>query len=134
MEFDRRGFLTLSGSALAGFFLAGDPKEVREALHHARRMVDGPSQAGWKYLTPAQAADVEAIASQIMPTDDTPGAKEAGVVYFVDQSLSTWAKSQAPEFVKGLDALNAEAAKRWPGTARFANLTPERQIELLKAQ
>jgi len=134
MDSDRRGFLTLSGSALAGLFLSADPREVREALKHAHRMAEAPTQGTWKYLTPAQAADVEAIASQIMPTDETPGAKEAGVVYFADSSLATWAKDRRGPFTKGLDELNAEVAKRWPGTARLANLAPERQTELLKAR
>jgi gluconate 2-dehydrogenase gamma chain len=134
MDSDRRAFLTLSGSALAAFWLAADPEEVREALHRARGMAETPAQAAWKYLTPAQSADVEAIASQIMPTDDTPGAKEAGVVYFVDQSLATWAKDQREPFTKALDGLNQEVAKRWPGTTRFANLPTDRQVELLKAQ
>ena len=134
MDSDRRGFLTLSGSALAALFLSADPREVREALKHAHRMAQEPTQGGWKYLTPQQAADVEAIASQIMPTDETPGAKEAGVVYFTDNSLATFAKEQQGPFTKGLDELNAEVTKRWPGTARFANLAPERQTELLKAQ
>src|SRR5262245_50196368 len=103
MEFDRRGFLTLSGSALASLWLAADPEEIRETLRYARRMADGSQQAKWQYLTAAQAADVEAIASQIMPTDETPGAKEAGVVFFVDRGLATWAKDEQADFSKGLE-------------------------------
>jgi gluconate 2-dehydrogenase gamma chain len=134
MEFDRRGFLVLSGSALASFWLSGDPKQVREALGYARRVAEGSEQAAWQYFTPAQAADVEAITSQIIPSDETPGAKEAGVVYFLDRSLATWASDQREPLTKGLDALNADVAKRWPGTARFANLSPEKQTQLLKDQ
>lgn len=36
------------------------------------------------FFTPQQAADCAAFAEQIIPTDDTPGAKEANVVCFVD--------------------------------------------------
>ena len=134
MEFDRRGFLTLSGSALASLWLAADPEELRETLQYARRMADGSQQATWQYLTAAQAADVEAIASQIMPTDETPGAKEAGVVFFVDRALATWAKDEQGDFSKELEKFNAEVAKQSPGTARFAALPVDRQTAFLKTQ
>ena len=35
------------------------------------------------------AAEIEAIAARIIPSDATPGAREAGVVYFIDRALST---------------------------------------------
>ena len=44
------------------------------------------------------------------------------------------AKPQRDPFTKGLDELNAEVAKRWPGTARFAALTSAQQIEIMKAR
>ena len=132
---DRRAFLALSGSTLATFFLTGDPEQVRAALRHAQEMVEHPGEAAWEYLTPEQAADVEAFASQIVPSEpDSPGAKEAGVVYFVDKSLATWAKDQRDPFTKGLDALNLEVGKHFPGTARFANLSSSQQTEILRAQ
>src|SRR5207245_10811517 len=81
-----------------------------------------------------QAADLDAIAAQIFPTDDTPGAREARVVTFLDRSLATWAAQQREPLMHGLDELNGEVERRWPGTRRFANLAPERQLELLSAQ
>jgi gluconate 2-dehydrogenase gamma chain len=84
-------------------------------------------------FTPDEAADVEAITAQIIPTDETPGAKEARVVYFIDHSLANWAAPQRGDFGKGLTELNAEADRRWPGTGRFSKLTSDQQIELLKA-
>lgn len=130
---DRRGFLSFSSSTFAALWLAGPADEVRAALAHA----SGAARTGaaWEFLTPEQAADVEAITSQILPSEPgSPGAREAGVVFFVDRGLATWAQDQREPFAKGLDELNAEVAKRWPGTARFAGLSGERQIELLKAR
>jgi gluconate 2-dehydrogenase gamma chain len=135
MDQDRREFLSLSGTAVAAFFLAGTPTEVRAALRYARRVVSGELPAAWQYLTAEQAADVEAFSSQIVPSEpDSPGAREAGVVYFLDQSLATWGAGQREPFTNGLDELNQDVAKQWPGTARFSALSPEHQIELLKSR
>jgi gluconate 2-dehydrogenase gamma chain len=128
---DRRAFLAASCTAIASAWLAADPDQLRASLAHAARAVERPLD--WDFLTPDQAADVDAIAAQIIPTDDLPGAREAGAVHFVDHSLATWARGQREPFIHGLDALNREAGHRWPGASRFAALSPEHQIELLHA-
>ena len=130
----RRAFLAASGTALGALWLTADPAEVRASLEHALHAARSPEPLPLEILTPEQAADVEAIAAQIVPTDDTPGAREARVVNFIDRSLATWAAQQRDGLIKGLDQLNAEVEKRWPGTGRFAKLAPERQLELLHAQ
>src|SRR5436309_6319196 len=131
---DRRSFLSVSGTALAAFWLATDPDEVRAAWQHAHLVATGSLPPAWDYLTAEQAADVEAFASQILPSEpDSPGAREAGAVYFVDRALATWAKPQRDPFTKGLDELKAEVAKRWPGPARLTALTSAQQTETMKA-
>jgi gluconate 2-dehydrogenase gamma chain len=129
----RRDFLAASGVALATLWLTADPEEVRASLAHAAHATTSPGSFALEALTAQQAADVEAIAAQIIPTDSTPGAREAHVVNFIDHSLANWAAAQRADFVKGLDELNAEAEKRWPGTGGFAKLSGEHQIELLTA-
>ena len=119
----RRAFLAASGTAIASAWLAADPELLRASLAHARARVAAPAPA-WEFLTPDQAADVDAIAAQIIPTDDLPGAREAGVVHFVDHSLATWGQDQRDPFARGLDELNQDANKRWPGAGRFAALSP----------
>ena len=128
----RRAFLAASCSALASAWLAADPDELRASLAYARERAAAPGPS-WDFLTPDQAADVDAIAAQIIPTDDLPGAREAGAVHFVDHSLATWAHGQRDQCASGLDELNREARHRWPGAGRFASLSSERQIELLHA-
>jgi gluconate 2-dehydrogenase gamma chain len=126
----RRAFLAAAGAAGAAWLVA-DPKEVHAALVHARgAAASAPRQ--FAVLTPAQAADLEAIAMRIFPTDGTPGAKEAGVILFIDKSLETFAAPQKPMVLMGLADLNQKAAAKWPGTTSFAALTPEQQDELLK--
>jgi gluconate 2-dehydrogenase gamma chain len=124
----RRDFLAASGVALAALWLTADPEEIRASLQHAAR---GRRPHAWETFTPDQAGDVEAIAAQIIPTDETPGAREAHVINFIDHSLANWGARQKPDFLKGLDELNAEVEKRWPGTGSFAKLAGEHQKELL---
>ena len=120
---DRRAFLAVSGSTIGALFLAASAEEVRAALAYARAAVVSPAQPPWEYFTAEQAADVEAIASQIIPSNDGPGAREAGVVYFVDRALATWARDQRADFTKGLATLNAKG--------RFATLSAPQQVALL---
>src|SRR6516162_6773056 len=93
----RRAFLGASGGALAALWFGSDPMKLRASLAHAVRAQRRQEDA-FQVLTTEQAADVDAIAAQIVPTDDLPGAREAGVVYFVDHSLATWAADQRTPF------------------------------------
>jgi gluconate 2-dehydrogenase gamma chain len=83
-------------------------------------------------LSPAEAADIEAVASQIIPTDASPGAREAGVVYFIDRSLATFFSRLAGDYRAQLAAFQATFRERHPSAASFASLTSERQIEYLR--
>lgn len=131
----RRAFLAASGAAFASAWLAADPASVRASLIHAARAAAAPVAATppWQVLTPEDAADLDAIAAQIIPTDDLPGAREAGAVYFIDHALATWATDQRAPLAAGLRDLNREARHRWPDADRFAALPAERQVSLLQA-
>ena len=128
----RRAFLAAAGTAGAVWLLA-DPKSLHAALAHAKQQVATPPPYQFASLTAAQAADLEAIAMRIFPTDDTPGAKEAGVIHFIDKALETFAAPQKPLMLMGLADLNQKVAAKWPGTTAFSALTPEQQDEILKA-
>ncbi|PYT19675.1 MAG: hypothetical protein DMG57_44565 [Acidobacteria bacterium] len=41
-------------------------------------------------LSIPQPPRIAAIANQIIPSNDGPGAREAGVIYFIDRALSTF--------------------------------------------
>lgn len=84
------------------------------------------------HFSAAQAADIDAIASRIIPTDDEPGAHEAGAMYFIDNTLTTFAKDQAPFFDKGLSDLAKAVKAKHGATATFASLTPADQDAQLK--
>lgn len=84
------------------------------------------------HFTPAQAAQVEAITARIIPSDGTPGAREAGAMYFIDKSLAGFGKTEAPLVADGLKALGEATAKKHGSTATFAALTAEQQDAMLR--
>jgi len=135
-EFSRREFLLQSVVGAGGALFAATWPEVLAAQHHAHqtmRAVDAGASAKLEFLTPAQAADVEAIASLIIPTTDTPGAREAGVVYFIDRSLRTFAADQQKLFADALALVDGKRKELFPASVDFASLTAAQQRDILTA-
>jgi Gluconate 2-dehydrogenase subunit 3 len=98
----RRSFLLGSGGFLSGAWIASQWPSIAAAAHHAENMPADASPAHFEFLTAADAADVDAICAQIVPSGATPGAREARAVYFIDKSLSTYFASMAPDYRLGL--------------------------------
>ena len=71
------------------------------SVGHMGRAPEGP----WRVLTSEEARLVEAVAEQIIPSDRDPGAKEAGVVNFIDRQLDGPYKRFAETYRKGLACL-----------------------------
>ena len=121
---NRRDFLATSGSAMGALFLAASAEDIRAALAYARKAMNTSPRPAWKFLTEDQAADAEAIMALIIPSDDGPGAREAGCVYFLDHSLATFDKEWQQDFTEGL--------AKFQGGTRFSKLTPAEQLEKLR--
>ena len=85
-----------------------------------------------RFLTPEEAKEVEAIAARIIPTDETPGAREAGVIWFIDGALATFSEDAQQLVRGGLPALSAAVAKKHPGRARLSDLTDAEQDAFLR--
>ena len=101
---------------------------VWAALAQTHQHPDAPPPAGGlKFLTPEQAREVEAVAAQIIPTDDTPGAREAGVIRFIDLNLAVYEKEAQPVYAQGLKTLAEKSG------GRFSELPSARQIEVLRS-
>ena len=130
-SFSRREFVATAGSIGAVWFLAS-ATDRGEAMEHAAHQVT-QAQPTLLVLSREQATEVEAFASRIIPTDDTPGAREAGVVYFIDRALSTWAKDQLPGFTEGLTKLRRDVGTKFRGQTRLSALTPAQQDEVLRS-
>lgn len=132
-EFSRRAFLINSLTGVSTAWLAARWPEVVAAQQHAHKVAESAAPVKFAFFTPEQAVEVEAITAQIIPTDDTPGAREARVVYFIDRALTTFDKDQQPLYQKGLVQLQAQVKKQRTKATKFSELTAEQQIKTLKA-
>jgi len=131
MDNGRRSFLASSGQVLGAGWLTLNWPAISAAATHAHAHAASPAGAQTlKTLTAEQARDIEAVSAQIIPTDQDPGAREAGVVYFIDQSLSGFYAEHRPEFLADYTEFAAAAGKTAPGK-RFADLPADRQIRYL---
>jgi gluconate 2-dehydrogenase gamma chain len=120
----------MGGVAGAALLQAQWPAIVA-AAQHAHQAAKSTHPAHFEVLTPEQAKEVEAICSRIIPTDETPGAHEAGVVFFIDQALKTFSADSKPQYDAGIPALNELMAKLYPGAKKFSAGTPEQQDKVL---
>ena len=73
-----------------------------------------------EFFTAAEAREVEAIAAAIIPTDETPGAREAGVIHFIDRAMPVLGDAVKAAYRKGLADLGPFASLDEP--ARIASL------------
>ncbi len=128
---DRRAFLTAAGGTLAAAWLATDVAKLLAAGQYAAAAGRQEPPPAFEFLRPDEAADLEAATSQIIPSDDTPGAREARVVYFIDHGLATWQKEQRNAFKKGIAELRKRA--RAHGASTFAALTDAQQHSVIAA-
>jgi gluconate 2-dehydrogenase gamma chain len=128
----RRMFLRAAVAASAAWAVA-DVAQVEAALAWAaHQTTTEPGRYAVTVLTAAQAAAIDAMTARIMPSvDGRPGAREAGVVYFIDKSLATFNAAQKKLYADGVKDLNRRAGLEWKGAAGFTALTPAQQDELL---
>ncbi len=109
------------------------------------------------FFNPHQRAAIEAAMARIIPTDDTPGAREAGCIDFLDRYLSGLGYIFAKPDGSGFEVLEGRSAKAWMQrietmraryvegirdldarahahfSADFVALTPEQQDAVLRA-
>ena len=127
---DRRRLLAGLASGVGALWISGGWSTLHAAAARAATArVDDP----FLVLTPTEAEVLDAMAARIIPTDDTPGAREANVVRFMDQALATFTAEQRPLVAAGVVDLQARVASRYPGVTSFAALDPGSQVELLQA-
>jgi gluconate 2-dehydrogenase gamma chain len=103
------------------------------AATHARQTAQSATPARFEFFSAEQAAEVDAIASRIIPTTDSPGAHEAGVVFFIDRALFTFAKEDQKIYAAGLPELQATTHEMFPGIQKFSAATPEQQDQILQS-
>ncbi len=130
-ESARRAFLRLAGGTLGASCLALNWAEVARAAKEAAAAPAAGVPGALAFLKPEEAAVVDAIAAQIIPTDSTPGAREAGVVIFIDRALAGFWSREAGAFNAGLADFRARLRDWKPGADSFATLGAADQVAFL---
>ncbi|MCX6899163.1 MAG: gluconate 2-dehydrogenase subunit 3 family protein [Verrucomicrobia bacterium] len=85
----------------------------------------------WRFFTNAEARLVDAITEQIIPADQDPGARDAGVINFIDKQLASRLRRHQQVYRVGLAGV--EETSRVMFKEDFAALKAEQQVEVLKA-
>ncbi len=85
----------------------------------------------WRTLTESEVRLLEGITEQIIPTDQDPGAKEAGCVNFIDKQLVGFYRHYRNIYRKGLIGIDQTSLSLYGQP--FLKITWEEQTQVLKA-
>jgi gluconate 2-dehydrogenase gamma chain len=130
-DLSRRNFLTRAGGAVSAVWLSAHWPAIVAAAEHAHQAAKSASPAKFQFLSPEQAVEIDAITARIIPSGETPGAREAGVVYFIDRALTTFASDDQKTYREGLPTLQARARELFPAVEKFSAATAEQQDKVL---
>ena len=128
----RRSFLSMGAAGISAAWLTANWPSMVSAATHAHRAAASPDPAKFEFFKPEEAAEVEAMASRIIPSDETPGAKEAGVIYFIDRALVTFAVDAQKDYRDGLAEVQALLTQKYPGVKKFSAATTDQQDAILE--
>lgn len=127
----RRELLKAAGIAGGGAWLAFHWPSVMAAARSAAEA--HRSGEPFHTLSDDQAAALEAMAECIIPSgDDGPGAREAGVVHFMDTALGGFAAGMMGALGPGLEELHARTMQAYPESGDFADLDAPRREAMLR--
>jgi gluconate 2-dehydrogenase gamma chain len=130
-DLSRRGFLARTGAGVSAVWLSAHWSALLAASGHARKAAQSAVPAKLEFFSADQAKEIDAITARVIPTDDMPGAREAGAVYFIDRALTTFASDDQGAYREGLPQLQARVQEVFPGVQKFSAATPEQQDEIL---
>ena len=123
-EISRREFIARTalygGSAMVALHMPR-PRALQAAQESSEPLVLSRDQ--WR--------TVEAITGRIIPTDDDPGAIEAGCVNFIDKALAHEDSALRAQYEVGLSGIDAVAKRRFK--KGFVELEASQQDEILAA-
>ena len=129
----RRKFIAAIGNlASAGWIAMNWPQiaAAAEPMGHMDHDMASPP-ATLKTLSAAEAAEVDAIANQIVPGGATPGARDAHAIYFIDNALGSFFAAQLPAFRKGLADFQRAYAAHYGAGKPFSVASDAQQIAWL---
>jgi gluconate 2-dehydrogenase gamma chain len=125
----RRDFLQRLGGAASAAWLTANWPALVSAAEHAHQAAKSAHPA-LEVFTADQASEIEALAACIIPSGETPGAREAGVVYFIDRALKTFFSEALPVYQRGLEATQKTTNELFPGVASFSVATEEQKLKI----
>jgi gluconate 2-dehydrogenase gamma chain len=130
----RRQFLAAIGNLTSAGWIAMNWPQIAAAAEHAGHgghdMTAPP--ATLTTLSAAEAAEIDAITNLIVPGGETPGAREAKVIYFIDNALGGFFAAQLPSFRQGLVEFQNAFVARHGADARFSAAPDVQQIAWLQ--
>ena len=126
----RREMLRVLGTAAAVAHFPGFSKWAFACGHIGNAALEiKPAIYHPQFFTAAEYTIVERLAEIIIPSDSTPGAKEAGVAEFIDFMVASDPEVQYP-FRMGLAWLDAHSERSMG--KRFVELTSDQQNSVLE--
>jgi hypothetical protein len=132
-ELSRRQFLAGLSTAAKGSLIVLSLPAILTACRQANEQNPTASaDAQYTILSNDLAIELDAVSARIVPTDDTPGAREAGSVRFMDVVLADGRQDQLTILQTGMVELNASASREF-GVSSFAALSETQQDALLTA-
>lgn len=127
-QFSRRAFLkSASGAAKSSIIVLSLPAILVSCEESKQANLNNEE---FSLLTEEEAQEFHAIAARIIPSDETPGATEAGVIYFIDNVLADNREAEHEMLREGLRELQVSAALNF-NASYFHELEPEQQDTLL---
>jgi len=127
----RRDFLSRGSAAVSAVWLSAHWPAMVAAAEHAHQAAKSTTPPKFQFFTPEEAAEIDALTARIIPSDETPGAREAGVVYFIDRALTTFAVDDQKTYREGLAALQSRVRELFPNLEKFSAATPDQQDQIL---
>jgi hypothetical protein len=106
----RRQFMAATAKLASATWIAMNWTQIAaaaEPMGHMNHDMGAAPPAVLKMLSAAEAAEVDAVANQIVPGGANPGARDCHAVYFIDNALGSFFAAQLPVFRKGLADFNA---------------------------
>jgi len=133
MQLDRRNFLISATTGLGATWLAAGWPAALSVSAHARSAALSPTPPKFEFFTDDQATAVAAIAARVIPSDTSPGATEAGAVYFIDRGLITIAPEAQPIYRDGLVEFHQDFKAMFPEIPKFSATSAAQQDQFLRS-
>ena len=128
-QMSRRAFLNAGGDAAKGSCIILTMPMILTACGQANDA--RTSNNDFQLLSEEEVLEYSAISARIIPSNGTPGATEAGVIYFIDSVVADNREVEHQILKDGLVTLQSEGAVQF-GVASFYLLKDEQQDQLLR--